>query len=182
MKKPSKIELPPIIADFKEGEYQGIFYKVNEIAKILPSETHFFNVITSDQICSFFPKVIDPKWNQHYFSFLPNPFFQINFIESTITLHAYSIKTYAGVQNYAHLKSWILKGTIDGQTWFDLDSQNNCSDLNNYKQEHAWIITQNNDKPLVSIRLELTGPNWAGSDILVLNHIELYGLFQPIVS
>jgi hypothetical protein len=168
----STIEVPPFDAD---DPADGIFHRLNAIAKGNPASANLVKVIPSDQICDAFANVIMPNWRQHWFSFHPNPFITFDFRPRSVRVLRYSLRTYSGGVGYGHLRSWVLEGSNDAQAFLVLDDRRDCDALNGNGLEAVFQIEH--PEPFQVLRLRLTGPNHAGSDFLVLRGIEFCGSF-----
>ncbi|OHT17616.1 hypothetical protein TRFO_00878 [Tritrichomonas foetus] len=88
----------------------------------------------------------------------------------------YQIRTFNGFQSDAHLKSWVLETSKDGQSWQEIDRQTNYSLLNGRINHSTFDVNSTNDF-FTFIRLRQIDTNWVESHYLAFNSIEFYGEF-----
>lgn len=109
-----------------------------------------------------------------------NYFFSDNFVNSWICFDFkdyrvsptnYTIKT---VGNY-YPKSWVIEGSNDNVSVEILDSQNNCSRLNNCSVVCTFTIGNQKNKQYRYIRMRQTGETWCGGNYLLIRTFEIYG-------
>lgn len=93
----------------------------------------------------------------------------------TLKCNYYSIKTRVGYGGY-YLRNWKLQGSNDGSNWNDLDVQTNNTTLNSDGQWLSLPVTSTDFYNY--FRLIVTGTDSSGAHLLVLNEIELYGLYN----
>ena len=91
----------------------------------------------------------------------------------------YSIKTHSGRTGSNHLRSWALEGSVDGESWDEIDRRDLCEDLNApsvFAYFEVPTALQEDAEPWIKyVRLRLTGPNCAEKNIILLDSIELFG-------
>lgn len=169
------MSLEPFDAPFAGDAFSGIFTHLHKLLGKNPADTGIVKVIPSDTVCSNFTNVILPGWKQHWFSFHPNPFITFDFLDHTVSLTGYSLKTYSGDAGCGHMKSWVLEGSNDGTAFTTIDEQTDTDSLN-ASCAHATFTLE--APPYRFIRLRLIGKTHAGSDFLVLRNIELFGSYK----
>jgi hypothetical protein len=94
-----------------------------------------------------------------------------------INLTHYSIRTRRNDNAY-HLRSWILEGSIDCESWVELDRHSNDSSLNSKGAIATFNVSSSTDYRY--IRLRQTGTNSNGDHYLQLNAIEFFGLLKIV--
>jgi hypothetical protein len=72
-----------------------------------------------------------------------------------------------------HLRSWILEGSIDCESWVEIDHHTNDSSLNSQGAIATFPISSCSDYQY--IRLRQIGVNSSDNHLLVVNAIEFYG-------
>ena len=87
---------------------------------------------------------------------------------------SYSIKSYAGYQNWHNLKNWKIEVSNDGNEWTTIDEHKNDSTLNGDRVIGTFKIQQETQFYRF-IRLHQTGQNWANNNYMVFYCIEFYG-------
>ncbi|KAK8840628.1 hypothetical protein M9Y10_030402 [Tritrichomonas musculus] len=105
----------------------------------------------------------------------PNSWICLDFKDHRVIPTAYTIRTRHCGTNDRHLKSWILEGSKDNDSWKTLDEQNDCSHLNGNRFFHTFNINQNNTEEYKYLRIKQTGPNWNNDNYLIIDSFELYG-------
>jgi hypothetical protein len=98
---------------------------------------------------------------------------QWDFHEMRVIPTAYSIQTPDSPSNDSHLKSWILKCSIDGSHWVELDRRTDAADLNGPLLIRSFQVLKSIECRF--IRLQHIGKNHANNDMLALYHFELFG-------
>jgi len=73
--------------------------------------------------------------------------------------------------NSFHLKNWKLLAKNELNAWVELDSHQNCSDLNGISQTHIYPLQCK--QSFYIFRLLQTGVNWADSNILSLKKFDI---------
>ena len=107
-------------ADFLECSYSSIFsetYKCEDI----------YNYWTDDTVR------FETEGN-------PNDYVQIHVKNFYIIPSSYTIQTINLEADHSHLKSWILSASNNGQTWLEIDKQENVNELNGYLLKHTFPI------------------------------------------
>jgi len=133
----------------------------------------FYEIIPSDLACPNYLRVTDPKFKSHWFSIDPNPHLIVHFKKERILLSGYQIRTYAGDSNSAHLKSWIVEGSNDGENWDPVHLSQDCSALNSPKSQCQFEF--NPSGPYSHIRLKMVGKNHANGLVMVVSRFQLLG-------
>jgi hypothetical protein len=100
----------------------------------------------------------------------PNQWISYNFRTARVRLTEYSIRTYHG--NY-HLKSWVIEGSDDGQTWTQIDRRSNTNDLNGWDKFRTYGVSTVVETRI--LRLRQTGKSHSGDDYLAFSAWELFG-------
>lgn len=173
MELDSKMEQLEFDVEYQGDPMNGIFKELNRVSGDNPHAVGIISIIPSDTTSPNYSNIILNGWKQHWFSFQPNPSIYFDFKERKIILSGYSFQTYAGDKDYGHLKSWKIQGSNDAFDWVDIDTKNDNFELNSSNAVKYWKVE--NKCAYRCIRILLTGPNHAGSDILVLKHVEFFG-------
>lgn len=79
--------------------------------------------------------------------------------------------------NSFRIRSWVIEGSVDNEKWDIIDTQKDCSQMNNHNIVQAFMIKQDDLKQFKYIRLRMNGPNWSNNDYLRINSFELYGTY-----
>jgi hypothetical protein len=132
--------------------------------------------ITMKTCPRYSPKVIaDQRADTHCQSRNePDQWICYDFLERVVTIDHYSIQS-AGI---AHLSSWVIESSVNGETWQIIDRREKNGDLLGAGQVAAFHI----ENPIASrmIRLRQTGVNHRGDHFLYFAGLEVFGLLtQP---
>jgi hypothetical protein len=119
------------------------------------------SVIDSNPATSFNSIVGDGQW------------ICFDFGKARVIPAAYSIRSIEVSPGHVHLKSWRIDGSLDAVTWFQLDKQVDCTELNEVKTVVSFAISA--PKECRFVRLFQTGPNWKGLNFITLSAFELFG-------
>ena len=103
----------------------------------------------------------------------PNSWICIDFINRRIIPTHYTVGTSHDANN--HLKSWVIEGSSDGNSWDKLDEQSNCSVMNGQRIVHTFPINTQNGKEYRFIRIRQTDKNWGNNNYLDLSAFEFHG-------
>lgn len=74
-----------------------------------------------------------------------------------------------------NLKSFVIEGSKDKETWTTIDEENNISYLKESGSAHTFPVHNEEQQSFKYLRIRLTGPNWWPRSILQLCKIEFYG-------
>jgi hypothetical protein len=77
-----------------------------------------------------------------------------------------------------HLRSWTLEGSQDGLRWVKIDDRTNDTSLNSKGAISIFSISESVQSEFRMIRLRQTGKNSSGSNHLVVNAIEFFGVLK----
>ena len=102
-----------------------------------------------------------------------NSWIQFDFKETKVLVDCYTLKTFNGFKNCAHLKNWIIEVSNDGQTYHEIDRHENCDLLNGNLKVVSFTVSYST--PQRFIRLRQIGRNWLDNDCLFINQIEFSG-------
>ena len=90
-----------------------------------------------------------------------------------VVANSYAIKSEPNPENYDHMKSWIVEGSLDLNEWVQLDRRENDGSLNHSGAIGEFSIQQ---PSLVRyIRVKEIGTNWADRNYLSMANFELFG-------
>jgi hypothetical protein len=117
--------------------------------------------------------------NQTYFytQNSQNSWICYDFKNMRINLSHYSSRTSRNYNGF-HLRSWILEGSIDCESWVELDRHENDQSLNSQGAIATFNVSSSTDYRY--IRLRQIGTNSGGSHPLQLHAIELLGLLKTV--
>ena len=111
-------------------------------------------------------------------------FYSQNYENSWLTFHfkkhkiiplAYTIKR---TDKYAHPVNWIIEGSNDNKNWKEINQQNNCKALNEYKPFTFNIDTRESFR---FIKMTMIGKNSSGMTYcLIIESFEIYGIIISI--
>jgi hypothetical protein len=169
----------PIKAEYSGEPFKGIFYKINESMNVTNAhDSKIVEIIPSDKICKNFSKIIEKDFKSHWFSYMPNPWLAINFLNRKVIVEGYSIRSYSGQKGYAHLKSWDVEVSNNQEEWKVIDSVRDCEEMNNEKAEVYFPVKEKVSEAYQYVRFRMVGQSWSGADFMVLRGIELFGIVE----
>jgi hypothetical protein len=84
----------------------------------------------------------------------------------------YSIRTNSEGKNGGHLKSWVIEGSLDGNSWTVVDQWEINDNLNNSFGEHAFAVTKLETFRMVQLRQ--TTPNHLANNHIYLTKLEIF--------
>jgi hypothetical protein len=96
-----------------------------------------------------------------------------DFKKMTITPTHYLIRTNGNDPNGYHLKTWVLEGSKEGNSWIEFDRQNDRGDLNS--QFAVAIFSVGRSESVRLLRLRQTRPNHRGDNRLIFTAFEIFG-------
>jgi hypothetical protein len=85
----------------------------------------------------------------------------------------YAIRSGYGGPGGAHLKSWIVETSTDGENWKEIDRKKDNAKLNGWKITGTFPVTGAGECRF--IRLVNIGRNHAGYDMLAISAWEIFG-------
>lgn len=138
------------------------------------TDSNLIKLIPSDNICNLVNNIVKRDFKSHWFTFYPNPYLMIDFLNFRINVESYVLGTYSGSKDYGHLRSWKLLSSNDNTNWDELHIVNDSNDMNNDSAIVHFKI-QPNKNYYKYIKIEMMGRNWANIDIMCLRHIEFFG-------
>jgi hypothetical protein len=100
-----------------------------------------------------------------------------DFKDMQIKVTHYSIRSARNLNSY-HLGFWTLEGSKDGLIWVTIDDRKNDTSLNSKGAISTFSISESFQKDFRMIRLRQTGKNSTGTDELVVNAIEFFGVLK----
>jgi hypothetical protein len=173
---------PPVSCEYSQthsGHLDGIISYL--------TRKHCGHVLDRDVISVTARSIMNPQYyplrnladfeNRTFFATAntPDSWICYDFKNMLINLTPYTIRICRDSNGY-HLRSWILEGSIDCESWVELDRHWNDSSLNS----QGAIVTFNVSSSTYYryIRLRQTGMNSTGTHQLILNAIEFFGLLK----
>jgi hypothetical protein len=120
--------------------------------------------------------VVNYDWNNYWFTTnSPNSWIQFDFKDRLVSLSHYALKSDG---NECHLLQWALQGSVDGNSWTDLDRRN-TQELNGKYLTKIFPCEQRESSSTPPfyryIRLMQTGNDSSGYDHLMLGNFECFG-------
>ena len=100
---------------------------------------------------------------------------KFDFGNNRVNLTDYLIKSRLCNEDSSHPKSWVIEGSNDDSVWEIIDVQKDCPYLNGYGVSHAFTLENPNPHQFKYIRMRLTGKDWQGANILMINAFEMFG-------
>jgi hypothetical protein len=100
-----------------------------------------------------------------------------DFKERRVVPTHYAIRSYDSLgedSDGAHLKSWLVETSVDGQHWWEVDHREGNYELNGRSLVRTFAVTEH--RPCRFIRLVNIGRNHFGSDRLCIDAWEIFGL------
>jgi hypothetical protein len=107
----------------------------------------------------------------------PNSWICSGFKDIRINLAHYSVRS-RGNYDRSHVRSWILEGSIDCESWIELDHHGNDSPLNSQGAIATCSILSSADFRYICLRQ--IGTNSSGAHCLRLNAIEFVGPLKAL--
>ena len=89
----------------------------------------------------------------------PNPRVCYDFKERRITPTSYSVRSSSNAPGGAHLKSWVIEVSNDGESWREIDRRDNNGDLNAPYVTRNFRISHVPNESFRFFRLRQTGPS-----------------------
>lgn len=120
--------------------------------------------------------MLDPGWDDCFFTEdKPESWIMIDFLNKMVSITNYTIRTHKYKSGTCHIKSWLLEGSADGNTWIDIDKRSTPI-LNGPKRVQTFPAAFSDEiHKFRFVRLKQIGCNCNGSNILALTSIELFG-------
>lgn len=161
------------LVNFCDDPLKGIFSSFFDEHKEL---TSIIKVTASSSEHGNPETVINSKYLDYWSSLnQPDQWIQFEFLNSSVTITYYTIKTHPYPINSCHLKSWILEGSNDKISWAEIDEQD-TDDLNIPDSVVTIQVSKDDDEKFRYIRLRQCDVNHRGDNILALKNIELFGI------
>jgi hypothetical protein len=96
-----------------------------------------------------------------------------NFKERRIVPTHYTIRTNGDGPGWAHLKSWLVETSADGESWREVAREENNKQLNGSRFTCTFPVAD--DRECRFIRLVNIGRNHRGNDMLLISAWEIFG-------
>ena len=153
-----------------------LFYNGVPVLAPLLNGPHQYISITSSS-CSY-PALVDRTKAGYWCSLdIPNGYIELSFTDFAIAVTGYTLQTYNFNKDMDHLKQWVVFGSLDGETWLEIDRREPNEDLNGVLMFKYYSCK--NTRPCRYIRLQIEGENHRGKHVIALSSIELFGLIIP---
>jgi hypothetical protein len=130
---------------------------------------------------SYAPRNVADLCSDSYFHSVnePNQSICFDFKMMRVIPTHYSIRAYSSGPGCNHLKNWVIEGSVDGQSWDELDRRENDSDLNSSHAVKTFSVSDSKPKsksgPFQMIRLRQIGPNHNNYHYLIFTAFEIFG-------
>lgn len=151
----------------KRGIFQYLKHLGSDLIEITASSLHEGspqNAIIYDDESKIF-------YSQNY----ENSWLTFHFKKHKIIPLAYTIKR---THIYAHPVNWIIEGSNDNKNWKEINQQNNCKALNEYKPFTFNIDIRESFR---FIKMTMIGKNSSGMTYcLIIESFEIYGIIISI--
>jgi hypothetical protein len=115
--------------------------------------------------------------NYFYSKNEPNQWLDYDFGSRRVNLSHYTIRSrYNGSENDFYLRSWVIEGSVDGNTWTEIDRREDDHSLN-FKNPVRLFAVDSVSGEFRHVRLRQTGPNqYSSSDHrIIISGFELFG-------
>lgn len=129
------------------------------------SSCHLKYLLNVQNDSEFYCSVNLPDW----------PHFKLDFHDMRVCPTSYSLGTYVFGTGDQHLKSWVIEGSVDDDSWVELDKRDNDTNLNGQFRKYHYEMQSPNKRSFRYIRLRMTGPSHRNDHQLLCSSIELYG-------
>jgi hypothetical protein len=103
-----------------------------------------------------------------------------DFKDARVVVTHYIIRSTGNAPGWRHLRSWVLEGSKDKETWQELDRRIDEGGLNDANAVRCFKV-----KSIVEarfIRIQATGQDWAGTNHIYLKAFELFGGLRSLPS
>jgi hypothetical protein len=126
--------------------------------------------------------VVNYSWTDYWYALgSPNSWIQFDFKDRVVSMTHYSLKS-DGYGGY-HLVEWVVQGSMDGDSWTDLDRRKTQDLNNNFVTKIYSCDTSFSEAHFYRyIRLLQTGKDSSGYDYLMLANFECFGSMANISS
>lgn len=169
LKKGEIMLFPPL----KDDQFNGIIkYMIDQANKVIFTASSIWGNYSNSNPINV------SRFDDHSFFISddkPNGWICIDFNAHKIIPTDYTLKTSRYIRSW-YLRSWILEGSVDNESWENLDEEKDCAYLNGRNRIHTFKINHQTSTKFQFIRIRSTGPNWGGSDHLVIESLEIYGI------
>ena len=119
-------------------------------------------------------QVADMGWNDFFFTEnRPNQWICFNFKDNRVRIQHYTIKTHKFPNGSPHMKSWIIEGSNDEETWVELDRR--TITVLNGPNRFQTFPCKNSEGRFKLVRIRQMGLNARGDNILAINNFEMFG-------
>jgi hypothetical protein len=167
--------LKDIVIRLPESPWSGLIHYLSEMCGGNVHEKGIVNITCSSREFNQCWEVVNYGWTKYFDTTNePNSWIQFDFKDRVVSVTHYALKSHSGSQNW--FIQWKLQGSVDGNTWSVLDTQN-TQDLNG--QSKTKIFECHDNSSVLNfyryIRFTQTGKTSHGQDYLILTNIEFFG-------
>ena len=106
----------------------------------------------------------------------PNSSITLNFKNHRVIPSSYTIQM-ANDYRKQYPKSWVIEGSADYSTWEIIDEKSNFSNYDN-----RMSINNDESREFQHVRMRLTGPNWVGTNNLVIKQLNFMELSFNLIN
>jgi hypothetical protein len=171
-----RIELPNgIIAHLSNGADGNVHLRNVVRVTSSRSRTRFSRhqakaVANLDSLSCFFSALGSGSGSNPY---TPNNWVCYNFKSRWVIPTHYAIQTCGDGAGGRHLKSWLVEGSVDGESWIEIDRQEDRDELNARKVLRTFEVAKS--EVCRFVRLTNSGRNYEGIDQIVISAFEIFG-------
>jgi hypothetical protein len=131
---------------------------------------------------SYCEKLFERDWKCYWSSEnAADQWLLFDFPKHQLYVTEYTLKSPNSKAGWNHLKSWLLEGSDDGETWEEIDRREGNNDLNGRSRVKTFACQQ--PAKVRKLRLHQIGKNHRNADDIQLSGIEFFGrLFEAELS
>jgi hypothetical protein len=173
---------PALVKRTPESPWSGL---IAHLTDLCGGNVHEHGVVTIS--CSSTQRnkcqnVVNYAWTDYWYTgSSPNNWIQFDFKDRIILMTHYALKSDG--HGAHHLVEWIVQGSMDGDSWTDLDRRQTYDLNNNFVTKiYSCDVTFSEPRFYRYIRLLQTGKNSSGYDNLMLANFECFGLMASVSS
>lgn len=166
----------------EKNPFEGIFWSLRKTcADKNPHKEGLVTVTSSGDHDRERPcyRVLDRNWGHWPSKNEPNSWIQFDFMNKSVCLECYAMKSDACVDMKYHLHSWILLGSNDTKSWQILDAQMNTDTLLGAYKVGVYHRNAKHDEFFRYFKIVATGPAYGLCDYnFRLAEVEFFGILK----
>ena len=82
----------------------------------------------------------------------------IDFLKLKVNINGYSIQSGNYISGWSHMKNWVIEVSENGVTWVEIDRRENNDDLNGFKFQHYFSVSDYQSSAYRYLRIKCVGP------------------------